>query len=129
MKGRSQVPSKVCHILNVGRNKNGDTFIGSDHRQGCHFSLIVVDRESKSIVYGDSLGWKPPNNLYEYLGQFHEQLYPEEELNYVLSECHSSQSGDTGHKLCQQKIVEFYAICDVTCFIHFCLSTTIHKIY
>ena len=109
MKGRSQVPSKVCHILNVGRNKNGDTFIGSDHRQGCHFSLVVVDRESKSIVYGDSLGWKPPNNLYEYLGQFHEQLYPEEELTYVLSECHSSQSGDTGHK-CDNKCSVAYPL-------------------
>ena len=65
---RTTIPLKVCFILNVGRDANGDVIIGSCNKPGCHFALVVLDTVTKKLTYPDSLAWKPPTNLIDFVG-------------------------------------------------------------
>ena len=53
--------NKECYLkrfflMNVSFSSNGKTFLGSDARSGCHFSLAVFNSANNVLVYGDSLG-------------------------------------------------------------------------
>ena len=52
---------KICIIVNIGQ-KGTETFLGSDGKNGNHYSVFFVEKE-KDILYGDTLGWKYPNEM------------------------------------------------------------------
>ena len=78
-------------------SENRETFIGTDAKPGCHFYLVVVHRNTKLMIYGDSLGWMPPNNIFRFVGQFLEEMFPTEYIDFTIRECHSSKSRSCGH--------------------------------
>ena len=62
MKSDDFSPSKLVLIFNIGTTDSGHVFI-SGERQGNHFTIAVYDDETEKVVYGDSLGWKYPDEL------------------------------------------------------------------
>ena len=64
--------------MNVGSSSNGKTFLGSDARSGCHFSLAVFDSASDVMTYGDSLGWPVPENLKDTMSEYGDALFENE---------------------------------------------------
>ena len=74
MSEHRMLPKKILFLMNVGFSSNGKTFLGSDARSRCHFSLAVFDPANYVMTYGDSLGWPVPENLKdtvnEYVGAF-----------------------------------------------------------
>ena len=65
---------------------------------GSHFSMAVLDIDAEEIVYGDSLGWSPPNKLHEEISQFYKAIFKEEMSPMQLIECHNSNESGYGHK-------------------------------
>jgi len=61
---------KICFIVNVGRTSNGDTYIGCDERQGFHWAVAFYESETRTLSYGNSLGWEFPNGLEENITHF-----------------------------------------------------------
>ena len=57
---------KLLFIFNVGYTKttgqNG-TFIAENRLTGCHFSICVYDKELKTAIYSNSLGWPARGKL------------------------------------------------------------------
>ena len=54
---------KLLFIFNLGYTKTmgqNVTFIPENGLTGCHFSIYVYDKELKTAIYGDSLGWPAP---------------------------------------------------------------------
>ena len=50
------------------------------------------------MIYGDWLGWRPPNiNIFQFVGQFLEEMCPTEYIDFTIRECHSSKSRSCGH--------------------------------
>lgn len=43
----SKKPNKFLIAVNVGRSSKGDTFIGSDLQRGCHWTMWLVDINSR----------------------------------------------------------------------------------
>ena len=58
------VPRAFLLLLNVGC-LNGKVFIGDEKNPGNHFSVCYADKSLGRIIYGDSLGWPPPDDLEE----------------------------------------------------------------
>ena len=58
----TKVPRAFVLLLNVGRS-NGKVFIGDQKNPGNHFSICYVEKSLGRIIYGDSLGWPPPDDL------------------------------------------------------------------
>ena len=59
----STKPDRFLFAVNVGRSCKGDTFIGSVLQRGCHWTMCLVNINSREIIYGDSLGWPVPYGL------------------------------------------------------------------
>ena len=54
----------ILVILNVGKEKNGDTRIAFEGGNGgCHWTLLFFHVNSPLWYYGDSLGWQFPSNI------------------------------------------------------------------
>ena len=53
----------ICIIVNVGRRKNGSTFVAYDHIKGNHWAYFILNIFEKTFCYGDSLRWPFPKNL------------------------------------------------------------------
>ena len=63
-------PDRFLFAVNVGRSSKGDTSIGSDLQRGCHWTMSLVDIDSRKIIYGDSLGWSVPHGLIDKVYSF-----------------------------------------------------------
>eukprot|EP00112_Aurelia_sp_Birch-Aquarium-sp1_P025112 Seg820.2 transcript_id=Seg820.2/GoldUCD/mRNA.D3Y31 product="hypothetical protein" protein_id=Seg820.2/GoldUCD/D3Y31 len=100
------LPKKIGFLFNVGKERSNCT--GESHwdivipkafgHLGSHFSIAVLDIDSQEIVYGDSLGWSPPNKLYEEVSGFYKAIFKEEMPLMQVIECHKSDSSGFGHK-------------------------------
>ena len=77
LSSRPDTPTCVVLFINIGRD--GDhVYIGEDAHPGMHWTICVVDRDEKNLFYGDSLGWKMPDDLLQrlqpYLHSFWSQI-------------------------------------------------------
>lgn len=66
----STKPDKFLFAVSVGRSSKGDTFTDSDVQRGCHWTMCLVDINSREIIYGDSLGWPNPHGLIDKVYSF-----------------------------------------------------------
>ena len=104
--GSHDLPKKIGLLFNVSKersNCNGearwDILIPKAFGHlGSHFSMAVLDIDSKEIVYGDSLGWSPPNRLYDEVSGFYKAIFKEEMPLMQVIECHKSNTSGYGHK-------------------------------
>ena len=54
----------ICIIVNLGKRKNGSTFVAYDHIKGNNWACFTLDIFEKAFFYGDSLRWPFPKNDY-----------------------------------------------------------------
>ena len=87
MKNDAFSPSKLILMFCVGALESGDVFIARD-RDGGHFSVAVYDDETGKTVYGDSAGWKYPEELLALVNRYVRIIF-EKECQEVI-ECHAS---------------------------------------
>ena len=71
---RPNVPKKLVFMINVGMGREKKTYLGSDSVRGSHWTLSVFDSTDDSFVYGDSLGWPPPDALIEKINCYTEKV-------------------------------------------------------
>ena len=90
-------PTCVLFLINVGRD--GDhVYVGEDAYPGIHWTICVVARDGKNLYYGDSLGWKMPNDLLQRLQPYLTSLWSENIAEYSIQYCHDPVgTSDTGH--------------------------------
>ena len=69
--------------MNVSFSSNGKTFLGSDARSGCHFSLAVFNSANNVLIYGDSLGWPVPENLKDTVNEHVGALFENERREFA----------------------------------------------
>ena len=67
-------PKRLCLVMNVGRNADGSTYLGSDFKAGCHWSFCIV-KQDLSILYCDSLGWKMPGQIIDQISEMSLHLW------------------------------------------------------
>lgn len=85
--------SNLSIILNVGKLRNGKVFIADDSRPGNHWSFLHYDGSSNKISYGDSLGWKAPDNLNEVIAKWLHSVFNISDPPSIAL-CHISDSID-----------------------------------
>ena len=88
----STKPDRFLFAVNVGRSSKGDTFIGSDLQRGCHWTMCLVDINSKEIIYGDSLGWPVPHGLIDKVYSFIRLACSAERDAFSVVLCHAPHS-------------------------------------
>ena len=54
----------LTFIVNVGGNIT-ETFVGTPHKPGCHWTLLYIDTTVNKWLYCDTLGWALPKDLPE----------------------------------------------------------------
>ena len=127
MRGKSTKPNKLLFLLNVGTSGSAKTFIGTKTRAGCHFAVAIYDSLDKTLIYGDSLGWCPPDGLKNVINQYSKELYNSDITNLQIDECHSSKSTLNGVHHCDTGCKAFYPlqkdgdICGVVSIIMSCI--------
>ena len=58
-------------VMNVGMDADGSVHVASYDKSGSHWVLVSLDLScNPTVLYCDSLGWKSPTYLLEYLSQF-----------------------------------------------------------
>ena len=110
MSEHRMLPKKILFLMNVGFSSNGKTFLGSDARSGCHFSLAVFDPTNYVMTYGDSLGWPVPESLKDTVNEYVGVLFENERREIAINECHSSTSTFNGLHRCQEFCNAFYPL-------------------
>ena len=107
-----QKPSKYLFVLNVGKNRDGSVYLGSDAQPGNHWTMCHVDMHKKVITYGDSLAWSSPKHLLDKIEQYvrgTHNIY-EQILSYSFVYAHEPSSvGPNGH-LCGSLCVSLYPL-------------------
>ena len=110
MSEHRMLPKKILFLMNVGFSSTGKTFLGSDARSGCHFSLAVFGSANNVMTYGDSLGWPVPENLKDTVNEYVGALFEKEQREITINECHSSTSTFNGLHRCQELCNAFYPL-------------------
>lgn len=106
------LPSKFVFVINVGRNETG-IFFGTDHQQGCHWTLCHVDIAAKKIVYGDSLAWPAPNGLLSKVDRYLKAVCKDDDVsNYSVAILHdpTSKCPKSGFHRCGGTCAQFYPL-------------------
>ena len=62
--------NKLCIIVNVGKNDDGNTYAASKNGKGIHWSCLSIDISSNDWFYSDSLSWEFPFNLLKLIDPF-----------------------------------------------------------
>lgn len=106
----STKPEKFLFAVNVGRSSEGDTFIGSNLQRGCHWTMCLVDINSREIIYGDSLGWPIPHGLIEKVYLFIRFACSAEKDEFSVVLCHAphSMNSRTGAHECNSACAQLY---------------------
>ena len=116
---------KLLFIFNVGYTKTtgqNSTFIAENGLTGCHFSICVYDKELKTAIYGDSLGWPAPGKLIQKIYHYVKEFFGEPE-NILLRECHNSNSNRQESHVCKNDCCVVYPlqkdgdICGIVCIV------------
>ena len=102
---------QILFALNVGASE-GKTFLATDTRRGCHWTLCLVDLTTKKIVYGDSLAWPIPDGLVNKVKGYINAATTEDGSDYSITMCHDSDSisPSTGCHICNQNCAQFYPL-------------------
>ena len=109
LSSRQDTPTLVIFLINVGSDGD-EVFIGDDNNPGFHWTLCLLDRDKKSIFYGDSLGWKMPCALIDKLQPYVEAFYSQNITEYSVRYCHSpARASDTEHA-CQAECFSSYPL-------------------
>ena len=89
------LPKRIGIILNVGKrrhvsngNEEWEVFMGGMGREGNHFSTSIVDTESNTITYGDSLGWGAPRTLLAFIRRLYVQIFKRQMPEMEMNVCH-----------------------------------------
>ena len=53
----------ICITVNIGKRKNGSTFVAYDHIKENHWACFILDIFAKAFFYGDSLMRPLPKNM------------------------------------------------------------------
>ena len=62
---------RLNFVMDVGMDADGSVHVASYDKSGSHWVLVSLDLScNPTVLYCDSLGWKSPTNLLEYLSQF-----------------------------------------------------------
>lgn len=103
-------PDRFLFAVNVGRYSNGDTFIGSDLQRGCHWTLCLVDIDSREFIYGDSLGWPVPHGLIDKVYSFIRLACRADRDTFSVVLCHAPHSVNsrTGTHDCNSACAQLY---------------------
>ena len=64
---------KICFILNLG--KSSKTYLGSDSRNGNHWSVVFLEKGKNIALYGDTLGWECPQEAVQKIKNFSTELW------------------------------------------------------
>lgn len=109
LSSRQDTPTLVIFLINVG--SDGDhVFIGDDSNPGFHWTLCLLDRDKKTIFYGDSLGWKMPWELLDKLQPYVDAFCSQNIAEYNVRYCHSPAGAiDTEHA-CQAECFSTYPL-------------------
>ncbi len=105
-------PSKLCFAINVAKGR-GKTFISTFGQLGNHWTLCHVDTIEKKIVYGDSLGWQVPENLFCKLDEYIKAIDANDTVKeYMVTISHdpNSKCHTTGAHKCSNNCVEHYPL-------------------
>ena len=108
-------PEGLVFVFNVGHSEEG-VFIGTDGRPGWHFSFCYVDVFSRTITYGDSLGWPLPDGLLGVISKYYQDII-------------GSAIGEVSIKMCHDPAAckpNGTHACSSQCVVHFPLQTDRH---
>ena len=107
-RGRPEPPKSLVFIINVGKMRSGDVYIGSDEMMGNHYSVCVVDNESTFIYYCDSLGWGPPLDLMSKVRRIYSTVYKKEMAGFTIFSCHDYNLANPVHFCDKSKCATFF---------------------
>ena len=141
---RDNLPSKILFSINVGVSGTGDTYFGTDHKPGCHWTMCYIDTIQKKIIYGDSMAWNYPKSLPEKANMYIKAISPNDDVaNYTIVTCHDPSSTASGTHCCNENCANFYpfqtcgSICGVVVMVmaaiachnpaYFCYLSTRHS--
>ena len=99
--------TNISFVINVGRLRDGDVFLASDLRPGCHWALVNYNNSTKSIFYADSLAWSPPKDLTDALIPWLNTAFGVSVCPDII-ECHDSSSFDSsGQHICVERCSQY----------------------
>ena len=113
---RQSLPKRIGIILNVGKrrhvnngNEEWQVFMGAMGREGNHFSTAVVDTESNTITYGDSLGWGVPKTLLTFIRRLYVQIFQRQMPEMEMNVCHPTPDSSAFHE-CSSRCASMYPL-------------------
>ena len=102
---------KLALMMNVGKDSNGDVFLGSDARQGNHYTLAHLDATTNTLFYCDSLGWKVPRELMGEVRRVYRLVFKGEMAGVTIICCHDYTLANGGVHFCDKsKCSTFYPL-------------------
>lgn len=103
--------NQLLFAVNVGASQ-GKTFLATDTRRGCHWTLCLVDLKTKKILYGDSLAWPLPDGLVNKVKGYINAATNEDGSDYSIMMCHDSDSisPSTGCHICNHNCAQSYPL-------------------
>ena len=101
----SPTPKRIGVIFNVYKKRSvehgvekWDTVVTREFgNTGSHFAIAVLDKEANEIIYGDSLGWSPPQHLTSEMRKFYEAIFKGSMPEMHVKESHDSSASQHGH--------------------------------
>lgn len=108
LSGNRARPSAIVCIVNVGREANGKVFLGRDGKQGNHWATIYVDPSNKCITYCDSLGWPPPENMYQRVNVVYRGMYGNDMAGFTVTGAHDFTQSRSGCHFCNKSTCASY---------------------
>jgi len=84
----------LAFVINIGRNIDGSTYLGSDEKPGCHWVNCTYDSQTNIASHNDSLGWKSPTRLIVLIESFKKVFFPAISDPCELKSSHNSDRTD-----------------------------------
>ena len=102
--------TSIVLMMNVGKHENGEVFLGSDDQQGNHFTLCHIDSSQNTVIYCDSLGWRPPRDLVAHIQRVYQVVFKQEMGDCTISCCHDYNLMRGSHFCNKSKCSTFYPL-------------------
>jgi len=62
--------NSILFVINVGKQSDDTTFVGSWQKAGSHWIVVNADFRSKKVLYCDSSAWSAPPNIIELVNSY-----------------------------------------------------------
>ena len=98
---------KIVIMANVG-NSGGSTFMGTEVKEGNHWSFLLYDNKTSETLYCDSLGWSAPTSLIEMMKCFTKHLFGVNTFSQEKT-CHDPTSHQY-NRLCSDSCYKNYPL-------------------